>query len=82
VKRKVLVRPGRPKVDTSDTLKQPEEGGTKKVATTIPIDEHLVSFLMSHGYSRPRAEQMVSVDPDAVKKMIREQNEQLKPAED
>ena len=50
--------------------------------TTEPLDEHLVSFLMSHGYSRPRAQQDVARDPEGVKKLKRELEEKNRPQED
>ena len=78
---------------TQRTVAQPEkvlrtpstEGGTKKVPqqfTSEPLDEHLVSFLISQGYSRPRAQQDVARDPEGVKQLKRDYDEANKPQED
>ena len=61
------------------------EGGIKKVPqqhTTEPLDEHLVGFLISHGYSRARAQQDVARDPEAVKALKRKLDEENRPQED
>ena len=61
------------------------EGGTKKMPqqhTTEPLDEHLVSFLISQGHSRPRAQQDVARDPEGVKQLKRDYDEANKPQED
>lgn len=50
--------------------------------TTQPLDEHLVSFLMSQGHSRPRAEQDVARDPDAVKALKKKLEQENAPQED
>ena len=63
----------------------PREGGIKKVPqqhTTEPLDEHLVSFLISQGHSRPRAQQDVARDPEGVKQLKRDYDEANKPQED
>ena len=89
-KTRPTVRLGQRTVAERESLKKKlgtpsTEGGTKKVPqqfTSEPLDEHLVSFLISQGYSRPRAQQDVAKDPEGVKQLKRDYDEANKPQED
>jgi hypothetical protein len=79
-----FVADSRPKTESKTDLPRPQkEGGETKVPhTTEPLDEHLVGFLISQGHSRYRAQQDVARDPEAVKKLKKQIEEEQKPQED